>query len=112
VYPGETPIVETKGHLGREKLKTLSKAELIKIILDQKEIIIDQREMFCARIDEKDKKINELTEKLASLNKERDEQKKKEINRQVNEPSSKKPEWDKDGNPKSKEKKKVSSNWI
>jgi len=91
--------VKTKGHLGREKLKTMSKAELIKMILDQ-------REMFCARIDEKEKKINKLTEQLASLSQERDEQKNKEINRHVNEPSSKKPEWDKDGNPKSKAKKK------
>ena len=45
--------MKKKGHLDldREELEALSKAELIKIILDQ-------REMFYARIDEEDKKIN------------------------------------------------------
>jgi hypothetical protein len=62
--------------------------------------------MFNVQIDEKEKRINELTEQLARLNQERNEQKHKEINRHVNEPSSKKPEWDKDGNPKPKTKKK------
>jgi hypothetical protein len=100
-YPGETPLVKKKGHLDldREELEALSKAELIKIILDQ-------REMFYDRIEEKDKRINELTEQLAGLNRQLDEQKNKEINRHVNEPSSKKPEWDKDGNPKKKKKRK------
>ena len=82
--------MKTKEHLGRDKLKTLSKAEHIKMILAQRK-----------RIDGKQKKINELTEQLAGLSQERDKQKNKEINRHVNEPSSKKPEWDKDGNPKS-----------
>jgi transposase len=76
-------------------MKALSKAQLIKIILEL-------REMLYARNDEKEKRIVELTEQLASFNRERDEQKNKEINRHVNEPSSKKPEWDKDGNPKKK----------
>ena len=80
------------------QLAVLSKAELIQIILEQ-------RKRFNVQIDEKQKRIIELTEQLASLNRERDEQKNKEINRRVNEPSSKKPEWDKDGNPKPKAKK-------
>jgi len=93
--------VKNKGHLdlGRKELEALSKAKLIKII-------VDQREMFYARIGEKDKRINELTEQLACLNQQREEQKRKEINRHVNEPSSKKPEWDKDGNPKKKKRNK------
>ena len=67
--------MKKKDHLDldREELEALSKAELIKIILDQ-------REMFYARIDEKEKRINELTEQLAGLNRQRDEQKNKEIN--------------------------------
>ena len=65
--------MKKKDHLDldREELEALSKAELIKIILDQ-------REMFYARIDEKEKRINELTEQLAGLNRQRDEQKNKE----------------------------------
>jgi len=93
--------VKKKGHLDldRKELEALSKAELIKII-------VEQLEMLYARIDEKDKRINDLTEQLAGLTRQRDEEKKKEINRHVNEPSSKKPEWDKDGNPKKKKQKK------
>ncbi len=80
-------------------MEALSKAELVKIILEL-------REMLQARIQEKDQRIVELTEQLARLKRERDEQKNKEINRHVNEPSSKKPEWDKEGNPKKKKKRK------
>ena len=90
--------MKKKGHLGRAELEALSKAELIQIILDE-------RELFTIRIDEKEKRIIELTEQVASLNQERDEQKHKEIDSHVNEPSSKKPEWDKDGNPKPNTKK-------
>ena len=58
--------MKKKGHLDldREELKALSQAELIKII-------VDQRETFYARIGEKDKRINELTEQLAGLNRQR-----------------------------------------
>lgn len=91
--------MKKNGHLdlGRNEMEALSKAQLIKIILYQ-------RKMLHARIDGKEKQIAELTRQLAGLNRERDEQKNKEINRHVNEPSSKKPEWDKDGNPKKKKK--------
>lgn len=88
-----------KRHLDRAELEALSKHELIQIILDE-------RARFDIEIEEKEKRIIELTEQVASLNQERDEQKHKEINRHVNEPSSKKPEWDKDGNPKPKANKK------
>lgn len=65
----------------------LSKAALIELVLH------------------KETQIIELTQQLDKLNQARDEQKNKEINKTVNEPSSKKPEWDKDGNPKSGKKK-------
>jgi hypothetical protein len=86
---GKTPVVKKKP-LDSAQLEALSKAELIQIILDQ-------RKLFNVQLDEKEKRINELTEQLDKLKQERDEQKHKEINRHVNEPSSKKPVWDKDG---------------
>jgi len=93
--------VEKKGYpdFDHAALKKLTKAELIKVVLKQRESLISQ-------IDEKDKKIVELTEQLTKLNRERGEEKNKEINKHVNEPTSKKPEWDKDGNPKSSNKSK------
>lgn len=62
-------------------LKALTKAELIEIILDQRQ-------------------------QLDDLKRQRDEEKSQQINQQVNQPSSKKPEWDKDGNPIKKKKNK------
>ena len=56
-------------------------------------------------LDETEQKIIELTEQLTQLKQEQDKQKTQAINKTVNEPSSKKPEWDKDGNPKPKTKK-------
>jgi transposase len=78
--------------LDQTVLKKLPKSELINIVLELKPLVL--------QIDEKDKKIAELTEQLAKLNQQQDEQKNKEVNRQANEPTSKKPEWDKDGYPK------------
>jgi transposase len=82
---------------GRARLEKLSKARLI-------ELIIEEREAARLRLEQKDKRIAELSEQLATLQREHDEQsnerKIRDINKQVNEPSSKKPEWDKDGNPK------------
>ena len=51
-------------------------------------------------LQDKDRQIIELTEQLARLNQQQDEQKQQAINKMVNQPTSKKPEWDKDGNPK------------
>ena len=89
--------MKKKSHpdLDTKQLEALSKAQLIKIIFNL-------RERLHAQADGKEKRIVQLTEQLASLNQEREEQKNNEINRHVNEPSSKKPEWDKDGNPKKK----------
>ncbi len=58
-------------------LKALTRAELIEIILKQRQ-------------------------QLEELKRQRDKEKGQQINKQVNQPSSKKPEWDKDGNPKKK----------
>ncbi len=87
------------GKLGPDKagLEKLPKAKLIAMLLEQRE---DTR----VRLEEKDRQITELRERLAKLKGEIDKdqagQKIKAINKHVNQPSSKKPEWDKDGNPK------------
>ena len=87
------------GQLGLDKagLAKLPKAKLIAMLLEQRE---DTR----LRLEEKDRQINALREKLAKLqgksDKEKVEQKIKAINQHVHQPTSKKPEWDKDGNPK------------
>jgi transposase len=72
-------------------LTKLTKAKLVAKIIEQQQALSD-----------KDKQIAELTEQLAQ---QQDEQKQKAINKTANEPTSKKPEWDKDGNPKPKKKK-------
>ena len=93
------PAVKANGQPGLDPagLEKLSKAELIAMILAQRE---DAR----LRLAEKDRQITELSEQLATLqgeiDKEKTEQKIKDINKHVNQPTSKKPEWDKDGNPK------------
>ena len=77
-------------------LEKLPKAKFIAMILEQRE---DTR----IRLEEKDKRITELSEQLAKLqgeiDKEKAGQKVRDINEHVNQPTSKKPEWDKDGNP-------------
>jgi hypothetical protein len=66
-------------------------------------MILEQREDTRIRLEEKDKQITELSEQLAKLqgeiDKEKTGQRIKDINKHVNQPTSKKPEWDKDGNP-------------
>ena len=78
-------------------LEKLSKAKLIAMILAQRE---DTRLLLA----EKDQQIIELSEQLAQLqgkiDHEKTGQKIKDINQHVNQPTSKKPEWDKDGYPK------------
>ncbi len=67
-------------------------------------MILEQREDTRIRLEEKDQQIAELSEQLAKLqgeiNQEKVGNKIKGINQQVNQPTSKQPEWDKDGNPK------------
>ncbi len=78
-------------------LKKLPKSKLIAMLLGQ-------REEARLRLAEKDELVAELRERLAQLqgeiDKEKAAQKVKDINKHVNQPTSKKPEWDKDGNPK------------
>jgi transposase len=88
---------EVPPNLDIKELKKLSKTTLIRITLEHQETLNSQ----IATLNEKEKKITELTEQLVKLSKDSDEQKNKEVNKTVNQPSSKKPEWDKDGNPKS-----------
>lgn len=82
---------------GRASLQKLSKARLI-------ELILEEREAARERLEHKEKRIAELSEELVSLQREHHAQRNgailRDINQHVNEPSSKKPEWDKDGNPK------------
>lgn len=82
-------------NLDGAELKKRSKAQLIQLVLEQGAALDVQAKV----IKEKANKILELAEQLAKFNHERDELKNKEINKAVNKPSSKKPEWDKDGNP-------------
>jgi len=91
-FPDEAPW-------DRPRLAKLTKAELIDIILD---LPVGLHR----RLQEKDRRIAELTKQLAQRQGEIDQakaaQKRKDINRRVNQPTSKKPEWDKEGNPKPK----------
>jgi len=97
------PIPKGYGQPGPDKagLMKLSKAELIALILEQREDMRNQ-------LEEKDKRITELKQQLAELQNEIDKDKTgkkiENINKNVNQPTSKKPEWDKDGNPKPKKK--------
>ena len=72
-------------------LEKLPKAKLIAMILAQRE---DTR----IQLEEKDQQITELSEQLAKLqgeiDKQKAEQKITDINKTVNQPTSKKPEWD------------------
>jgi len=94
-----TPVVTDPGQPSpdRAALEKLPKTKLIALILQQRE---DAR----IGLEEKDRRIAELSEQLAQLRGEIDQQsvgqKLKDINKHVNQPSSKRPEWDKDGNPK------------
>ena len=82
----------------KAELSILPKAKLIAMLLEQRE---DTR----IRLGEKDQHITKLSEQLAKLQGETDKAKAgqtiKNINQHVNQPTSKKPEWDKDVNPKS-----------
>lgn len=84
--------------MGKEVLTKISKTAVIKLFLTL-------RDAFISVIKEKDEEIRRLTEKVKNLEEKRDSKKQKEVNKTSNQPSSKKPEWDKDGNPKKKPKK-------
>lgn len=88
---GQAHLVKGKAalDLGRAELKKLPKVKLVEMLLEREHAL-----------DEREKRIIELTEQLARLHQQQDEQKQQAINKTVHEPTSKKPEWDKDGNPK------------
>lgn len=81
--------------LDRAELKKLPQVKLIQMLLEKQQQLHD-----------KENRILELTEQLGRINQQQDEQKHKAINKTVHEPTSKKPEWDKDGNPKQRQAKK------
>jgi transposase len=89
--------VTDQSDLDRAELKKLPKSKLIAMFLEQ-------REEMRIRLEEKEELVANLREQLAQLQREIDnkkvKQKVKDINKHVNQPTSKKPEWDKDGNPK------------
>ena len=90
-HPGQADLVKDQAPADRDSaaLNRLPKLKLIEMLLEREQAL-----------DEKEKRIIELIEQLARLNQQQDEQKQQAINKTVNQPSSKKPEWDKDGNPK------------
>ena len=75
----------------RAELKKLSKAELIELVIKQQQ-----------NLTEKNRLIGEISAQLDQHRQHLNDQKQKEINRTVNQPTSKKPEWDKDGNRQTK----------
>ncbi len=95
-------INKTPAILSHEQLQKQSKAKLIQRVQQQQEAL--QAQVVVG--EEKDKKIQELTEQVAQFKQQQEAQTKKDINNEANKPSSKKPEWDKDGNPKKKNTKK------
>lgn len=82
--------------MDRSQLAKQSKAELIAQVLAWH----DRANALHEAMAEKDQTIAELRAQLAQSKRKEHDQKTKEANRSANEPSSKKPEWDKDGNPK------------
>jgi len=75
----------------------MSKTKIIKIFFQLRKVLL-------LEVEKKTKEIKYLSKQLKKLEQEKDEQKQKGINKEVNQPSSKKPEWDKDGNLKPKKK--------
>jgi len=81
--------------LNMKALKKLTKIGIIELFLKlQKAFLL------------KEKEIKKLIEKVEYLEQQIDKKKQKEVNKTSNQPSSKKPEWEKDGTPKNKTKKK------
>jgi transposase len=79
--------------LGKKALKQLTKTDVITLFLTLRDVLLSD-------IKAKEEEIKRLTEKVKNLEKTIETTKQKEVNKTSNQPSSKKPEWDKDGNPK------------
>ena len=86
----------------RAALKKWSKPALIEVVLELQETLSEQKK-------EHRKQVQELTQEVAKYKQVLDDQILKKINEEANKPSSKKPEWDMDGYPKSKSKKHTDS---
>ena len=71
----------------RASLTQLGKAQLVAIVLEQGQALA-----------ERDRQIDALRAELAQARQQQSEQTQRTINLTANQPSSKKPEWDKDGN--------------
>ena len=78
--------------LSRKQVKDLPKEELEERVFDLQEEITEKDK----KIIEKDKEIRELQKKLKESKESRRTQ---EANVKANQPSSKQPEWDKNGDP-------------
>jgi len=83
---------KTAPNASEAELKQHSKRELIQMILEQ-------QKAFDAQLAQKEEEIAKLTEELNTLYVEQAKEQEKARNDKTNQPSSKKAEWDKDGNP-------------
>lgn len=81
--------------LSRQALEKITKRGIIAYFLKL-------RNAYVSEIGKKDEEIKRLSQKVKELQETIDKGKQKGINRTSNQPSSKKPEWDKDGNVKKK----------
>ena len=79
--------------LDKATLTVMPKFQIIEAFCELKNAYIFDAE-------EKTKRINDLIQEVDNLRWQREDQKRRKINLEVHQPSSKKPEWDKDGNPK------------
>lgn len=81
--------------LGLEKatLTTMPKSQIIGVFCEL-------RDAYVLETEEKTNQISALKQEVVALRQEKADQKSRKINLEVHQPTSKKPEWDKDGNPK------------
>ena len=84
-------------NLRKNVMEKISKAKIIIIFFQLRKALL-------LEIEEKTQEIESLSKQVEKLKQEKDEKKQKDINKEANQPSSKKPEWDKDGNLKKKKK--------
>lgn len=84
--------------LSKQKVKSFPKEDLVDKFMDAQERISKQSQ----ELKEKDQKIKELKEDLENIKKDNEDKTLQQINSATNQPTSKQPEWDKDGNPKKK----------
>ena len=99
--------------LTHKEIKRFPRKDLENEFMNVQEKVFKQNEEMIKKDQEiikKDREIQELKEELNQLKKDVESKGIQEVNKLANEPSSKKPEWDKDGNPKKKGKKQKKKN--